>query len=77
MRLSNGMSATELGPVTWCKARTSNPHGNCVELALVGADRVAVRNSRDPQGPALVYERAEVAAFVRGAKSGGFDDLIG
>jgi hypothetical protein len=34
-----------------------------------------VRNSRDPQGPALVYTRAEIAAFILGAKDGEFDDL--
>ncbi len=38
---------------------------------------VAVRNSRDPHGPALVYTRAEIAAFIAGAKAGEFDDLAG
>ena len=36
---------------------------------------IAVRNSRDPAGPALVYTRAEVAAFLTGVKNGEFDDL--
>jgi hypothetical protein len=36
---------------------------------------VAVRNSRDPYGPALVYTSAEIAAFLEGAKAGEFDDL--
>jgi hypothetical protein len=36
---------------------------------------VAVRNSRDPQGPALVYTRAEISALLAGAKDGEFDDL--
>jgi len=34
---------------------------------------VAVRNSRHPEGPALVYTRAEITAFVEGAKDGDFD----
>jgi hypothetical protein len=38
---------------------------------------VAVRNSRDPHGPALVYTPAEIAAFLTGAKAGEFDDLAG
>jgi hypothetical protein len=34
-----------------------------------------MRNSRDPQGPALVYTKAEVAAFLAGVRNGEFDDL--
>jgi hypothetical protein len=36
---------------------------------------VAVRNSRHPSGPALVYTRAEIAAFLPGAKAGEFGNL--
>ena len=36
---------------------------------------IAVRNSRNPTGPALIYTRAEIAAFLTGAKNGEFDDL--
>ena len=28
----------------------------------------AVRNSRHPDGPALIYSRAEMAAFIQGVK---------
>jgi hypothetical protein len=34
-----------------------------------------MRNSRDPDGPALVYTRRELAAFIAGAQAGEFDDL--
>jgi hypothetical protein len=34
-----------------------------------------VRNSRHPEGPALIYTRAEIEAFIGGAKDGDFDDL--
>jgi hypothetical protein len=37
---------------------------------------VAIRNSRDPHGPVLVYSRAEIEAFIGGAKDGDFDQLI-
>ena len=37
---------------------------NCVELAALPGGEVAVRNSRDPRGPALVYTRDEVSAFA-------------
>ncbi len=73
----NGIPAIELQGVTWRKSRRSNSTGNCVELAELSADgEVAVRNSRDPEGPALVYTRAEIEALILGAKDGDFDDLL-
>lgn len=74
--INNGMSAAALQGAVWRKSRYSNPSGNCVELAELADGGVAVRNSRHAKGPALIYTRAELAAFVRGAKSGEFDDLI-
>jgi len=75
MQIVNGMSATELGPVEWRKSSASNPSGNCVEVTALADGTVAVRNSRQPDGPALVYTRAEVAAFLAGVRNGEFDDL--
>ena len=46
-----------------------------VELGAVDGG-IAMRNSRDPHGPALLYTRDEIAAFIHGVKSGEFDDLI-
>lgn len=66
------------GPVpqgAWRKSRHSNPRGACVEVAELRGGGIAVRNSRDPEGPVLIYTRDEVAAFVLGAKDGEFDDL--
>lgn len=73
---SNGIPAGELGAVRWHKSRRSNSQGNCVELASLPGDQFAIRNSRHPDGPALVYTRAEMVAFVEGAKDGDFDHLI-
>jgi hypothetical protein len=72
----NGMPATDLQAVTWRKSRRSNSTGNCVELAALPSGDFAVRNSRDPHGPALVYTYAEIEALVLGAKDGDFDDLL-
>ncbi|MGH3899677.1 MAG: DUF397 domain-containing protein [Pseudonocardiaceae bacterium] len=63
--------------VVWQKSRYSNPCGSCVEVARLGDGRIAVRNSRHPGGPVLVYPRAEMAAFLHGAKVGEFDDTAG
>ncbi|MFK0287990.1 DUF397 domain-containing protein [Streptomyces sp. NPDC090499] len=59
--------------MTWLKSRHSTADGNCVEVALLAGGDVAMRNSRDPHGPALVYTQAEMAAFIAGVKEGEFD----
>jgi hypothetical protein len=66
---------TESG-VVWRKSAASNPTGNCVELAELPSGAIAVRNSRSPYGPVLVYTRAEIAAFLAGVRAGEFDDLV-
>lgn len=72
----NGMSAHEIENVHWRKSSASNPAGgNCVEFADLPSGEVAVRNSRFPDGPALVFTKSEIAALLTGARRGDFDGL--
>ena len=73
--VQNGVRASALD-ARWTKSRHSNAEGNCVEVAALTDGGIALRNSRDPDGPALVYTPAEVAAFLAGAKDGEFDHLL-
>jgi hypothetical protein len=75
MQASNGIPADQLVSARWRKSRASNPSGSCVEVAALADDAIGVRNSRYPSGPALIYTRAEVEAFLTGVKNGEFDDL--
>lgn len=49
--------------------------GQCVEVAAVDDERVAVRNSKVPEAGAVLFTRAEMGAWLQGVKSGEFDDL--
>jgi hypothetical protein len=61
----------------WQKSLRSNSGGNCVELAILSDGRqIAIRNSRDPDGPVLIYTPAEIDAFIRGVRDGDFDNLL-
>lgn len=61
--------------------RSSSPNGdNCVEVgALRGGTGVAVRNSREPDGPSLTFTWAEWQSFLAGVKQERFepDHLVG
>lgn len=69
----NGTPASSLTGVRWIKSRRSGPTGgNCVEVGYLPDGQVAMRNSRHPDGPALVFTRAEWEAFAGGARDGEF-----
>jgi len=66
------MQKHDLAGAAWKKSSRSSGNGQCVEWApLSGA--VAVRDSKDPTGPVLIFTPDEWAAFVGGAKDGEFD----
>ncbi|MFE2549901.1 DUF397 domain-containing protein [Streptomyces sp. NPDC059355] len=77
MQTNNGVVASEIPGVVWVKSSASVGNGNCVEVAALAGGGVAMRNSRFPDGPALVFTAAEIEAFLRGAKDAEFDHLTG
>jgi len=56
----------------WYKSSASTGANNCVEVR-VDTTGVDVRNSKDPQGPAVRFTPEEWTAFIAGAQGGEFD----
>ncbi|MFH8340681.1 DUF397 domain-containing protein [Streptomyces sp. AM6-12] len=72
----NGMQADLIQATgSWQKARVSQGAGACVEMRKLNDGQVAVRNSRFPDGPALVFTALEVEALLSGVKGGEFDHM--
>ena len=80
----NGMPAGELKDVQWRRVGgegggegdPGGRPGEGVEMARLPDGQIAVRNSADPDGPALIYTRAEIEALISGAQDGDFDALL-
>jgi Domain of unknown function (DUF397) len=63
----------DLSRAKWLKSsRSGSNSDDCVEVAFVD-EAIAVRDSKSPAGPALIFTAAEWDAFVGGAKDGEFD----
>lgn len=54
----------DLTRAVWRKASASTNAGNCVEVAVNLPGVVAVRDSKDPHGPALTFAPAGWQAFT-------------
>jgi hypothetical protein len=59
--------------VVWRKS-TKSGGSNCLQLAFVH-DFILVRDSKDPSGPTLRFNRSEWLAFTAGLLAGEFDDF--
>lgn len=63
----------DLTPATWRKSSFSSSQAACVEVAdLPDSDRRAVRDSKNPSGPALSFTAAQWSAFTTGVRAGDF-----
>jgi Domain of unknown function (DUF397) len=75
----------DLSNAAWRKSVRSTNGGDCVEVAVVPGDPAVaghkadadelylIRDSKDPDGPALAFTQSEWNAFVGGVKDGEFD----
>jgi Domain of unknown function (DUF397) len=67
------MRAPDLPPATWRKSSYSNASGSCVEIAVLtratGEHHVAIRDSKDPHGPALTFSARHWHAFTAAIKA--------
>ncbi|MGW4802610.1 DUF397 domain-containing protein [Kitasatospora sp. NPDC004272] len=72
------MTLIDLPHARWVKSSHSSDGGNCVEFApefTATHGLVPVRDSKDPQGPTLLFSTAGFAAFVAAARSGQFGEI--
>lgn len=69
---SKGMRI-DLTTAQWFKSSKSGGNDSCVEVAFVD-EAIAVRDSKNPTGAALIYTRDEWDAFLAGCKDGEFDN---
>jgi hypothetical protein len=71
------LTEAERKSLAWLKAEYSTVNGQCVEIAsTTDKDKIAIRDSKDPDGPILVYTPIEFSAFLDGARNGEFDSLL-
>lgn len=62
----------DLSNAAWRKSRSSQQGEACVEVADL-LDAVAVRDSKNPAGPALTLDRAAFTGMVARIRSGVLD----
>ncbi len=68
------MMKMDLTGAIWRKSSHSSGGTSCVEVAVNLPRVVAVRDSRDPEGPALVFTHDEWIVFATAVRSGHYDE---
>ncbi|MEU6560245.1 DUF397 domain-containing protein [Nocardia nova] len=67
----------DLSGAKWFKSSRSSATRECVEVAFLDGGLVGVRDSKNPDGPALVFTPGEWDAFTGGVQGGVFQRLRG
>lgn len=75
LKIEKTIDEAERRSLSWLKAQDSTPFGQCVEIAAASGG-IAIRDSKNPDGPVLLYTRDEFATFLHGAQNGEFDHLV-
>jgi hypothetical protein len=58
----------DLTSAAWCKSSYSSGGANCVEVAFLN-NTVAIRDSKNPDGPVLLFTSKQHEAFIQGLKT--------
>ncbi|WP_067676574.1 DUF397 domain-containing protein [Nocardia miyunensis] len=66
--------SSELSGARWFKSSRSGAGKECVEVAFLFSGRVGVRDSKNPDGPALIFGATDWTAFTTAVQCGRFDD---
>jgi hypothetical protein len=73
MSTHRAVGRDELADARWIKSsRSGTGGGNCVEIAHLAGGHRAVRDSKNPTGPALIVTSAGWSAFTTGVRDSTF-----
>ncbi|MFG3228508.1 DUF397 domain-containing protein [Kitasatospora sp. NPDC048194] len=67
--------AVDLADARWVKSPYSGNGGNCVEVAPDFPSVVPVRDSKDPEGPVLLFPAEAWRSFVAATAAGEFGSV--
>ena len=67
------MTALDLSEAKWRKSSRSDGQSNCVEITDNLASAIAVRDSKDPSGPASTVAPSARGSFVEEPRLGSLD----
>jgi hypothetical protein len=64
--------APDLSAAIWRKSSFSGPDNECIEIADGFLGVLPVRDSKDPQGPSLLFTADAWTAFIAAVRAGDF-----